>query len=82
VFRAAVAVDHSHAGDALPVRGRRQLGHILAADDRHVFNRLEAPSDMALQEWPARHIQTECFVIEGKFAGLEHLVAAIGQVKL
>ena len=65
LFGAAVAVDYSHAGDAIAIRRRRQLGHVLAAEDGHVLNRLQAPPDMALQERPARHIHRDSFGIDG-----------------
>ena len=40
LWGAAGAVHHPHSGDAAPVRGRRQLGDVVGAVDRHVANPL------------------------------------------
>ena len=63
--RAAVALDRSRPGDAFAIRRRYQLGDILAALDRHIPDRLEAPPNMALEERSARHIHRESLRIDG-----------------
>ena len=42
-----------------PIRCRRQLGYLVAAENRHVADRLQPPPDMAFQKWPARHVNRQ-----------------------
>jgi hypothetical protein len=81
LFGTAVAFDHSYAADALAIRRCSQLCHVVAVENRDVFNGLESSPDVLLQEWPARLIHGVCLGIEDRFAGSRHQVSTEGDVK-
>jgi hypothetical protein len=54
----------------------------VAAENRHVAQRLQTPPDTAFQEWPARHVHRQCLGIPRYLSRAEYLVAAERQPKL
>jgi hypothetical protein len=81
-FGTPVAVDHPHSGDAPTIRCRRQLDHLMAAENRHVAHCPKAPPHTAFQKRSARHVNRQRFRLLGDPSRADNLVAAERQKKL